>query len=290
MSGGPQAGRRGLVRMLAIAALVVPMGACSTIESLNPFGGEKYKTKILPEVPAQQIYDQGLARLQNKDYSGAAKKFSELEKQYPFSRWSRKGLLMTTFAHYEGGAYDDASASARRYVSLYPSTDETPYAMYLMGMSAYNQIPDITRDQAETQRALQIFQALIDKFPKSEYAKDARFKIQVTRDQLAGKEMSVGRFYLRRNNFAGAVNRFRAVLFKYQTTRHAEEALYRLVEAYLGLGVVHEAQTAAAVLGHNFPDGRWYKDAYGLLKGKGFAPKENRGSWISRAFRRVGLG
>ncbi len=282
--------RSGALRIAAAALLVLPAAGCSTFDSLNPFGGEKYETKLLPDVPAEDLYDQGLARLKKDDGEGAAKKFADLEKQYPYSQWSRKGLIMQTYSQYEAAKYDDAVASANRYIGLYPSTPEAAYATYLMGMSYYKQIPDISRDQGETEKALQVFTALVQRYPKSEYVDDAKYKIQVTRDQLAGKEMSVGRYYLARKNYTAAVNRFREVLGKYQTTRHAEEALYRLTEAYLRLGVAHEAQTAAAVLGHNFPDSQWYKDAYRLLAGGGLEPNEDRGSWISKAFQKVGLG
>jgi outer membrane protein assembly factor BamD len=156
-----------------------------------------------------------------------------------------------------------------------------------MAMSYYNQVPDVTRDQEQTERAVVALQELIDRYPKSEYVQDARHKIQVTRDQLAGKEMEVGRYYLQRRNYTAAINRFRDVVAKYQTTRHVEEALMRLAEAYMALGIVGEAQTAAAVLGHNFPDSQWYKDAFVLLQSGGLAPREDAGSWISRAFRGV---
>ena len=158
---------------------------------------------------------------------------------------------------------------------------------YLAGMSHYNLIPDISRDQERAEKSLRFFTDLVQKYPKSEYVEDARYKIQVTRDQLAGKEMSIGRYYLNRRNYTAAINRFRAVLQNYQTTRHSEEALYRLTEAYLGLGISDEAQTAAAVLGHNFPDGEWYKDAYALLKTGGLAPHENQDSWISKIYHTV---
>jgi len=274
-----------LARLCAVALLAAMAGGCSTFDSLNPFGGEKYEMKLLPDEPAEAIYDQGLARVARGDYDGAAKKFAELEKQFPFSQWSRKGLLMVAYSSYEGRKYDDAVVAGNRYVSLYPSTPETPYALYLIGMSMYNQIPDISRDQDRAEQTVKVFNDLVQKFPKSEYAEEAKFKLLVARDQLAGKEMSVGRYYLSRKNYTAAANRFREVLAKYQTTRHSEEALYRLTEAYLALGITHEAQTAAAVLGHNFPDSQWYKDAYGLLQTGGLQPNENRGSWISRVFR-----
>ena len=265
------------------------LGGCSTLDGLNPFAGEKYETKILPDVPADDVYDQGVARLDKKDTSGAAKKFSQLEKDYPYSDWARKGLLMETFAQYQGGSYDDAIASGSRYYSLYPNSSDAPYALYLQAMSYYNQVPDISRDQLQAGKALDLFNQVVTKYPNSEYANDSRYKIQVTRDQLAGKEMSVGRFYLARKNYVAAVNRFREVLAKYQTTRHTEEALMRLTETYLGLGISNEAQTAAAILGHNYPDSQWYKDAYALLKNDGLEPYEDQGSWLSKTFKKIGL-
>jgi outer membrane protein assembly factor BamD len=245
-------------------------------------GGEKYKTEIVPDIPAETLYNQGLAKLKSKDFEAAAKKFSELEKSYPSSEWSRKALLMTIHAQFEKPAYEDAVQSAQRYIGLYPNSPDTPYAYYIAGMSYYNQVPDAMRDQTSAERALQIFQELITKFPKSEYVADARYKMGVARDQLAAKEMQVGRFYLTRKNYPAAINRFHDVLGKYQTTRHTEEALYRPTEAYLAMGVTNEAQTAAAILGHNYPDSQWYKDAVALLKNDGLTPHEYTDSWLSR--------
>jgi outer membrane protein assembly factor BamD len=246
------------------------------------FSGEKYKTELVPDIPAEDLYNQGLARMNSHDYEGAAKKFSALEKQFPFSQWARKGLLMTTYAQYQKPSYDDAVQSAQRYISLYPTSPDTPYMYYLAAMSYYNQVPDVMRDQETAEKALAIFVQLVQKFPKSEYATDAKYKIQVSRDQLAAKEMNVGRFYLTRKNYPAAINRFHEVLGKYQMTRHTEEALYRLTEAYLAMGITNEAQTAAAILGHNFPDSQWYKDAHELLKGGGLEPHEYTDSWISK--------
>ena len=273
------------------AALIVAFGltasGCSTFDDFNPFGGEKYKSVIEPDVPASQVYDQGLTKLANGSPQEAAKKFTDLGKQYPQSDWARKGLIMSTFAQYQAADYDSAVQSANRYVKQYPKTPEAAYALYLAASSYYAQIPDVARDQDRAEKALVTFQQLIAQYPKSEYVDDAKYKIQVCADQLAGKEMSIGRFYLTRHNYVAAINRFRNVLGPYQTTRYSEEALYRLVEAYLGLGVTDEAQTAAAVLGHNFPDGQWYKDAYSLLQGQGLDPRENQDSWISKAFHAV---
>lgn len=278
----------GLIKLALAAALCSPMAACSTLEGFNPFGGEKYETKLLPEEPADQIYDQGLARLSKGDAEGAAKKFTDLDKQHPFTAASRKGMIMTTFAHYQGGNYDEAITSAQRYVNLYPTSPDAPYAMYLAAMSQYNQVPDISRDQERAEKALVMFNQLIEKYPKSEYIDDSKYKIQVMRDQLGGKEMSVGRYYLGKRNYHAAVNRFRDVVGRYQTTRHVEEALYRLTESYMALGITHEAQTAAAILGHNFPESPWYQDAYKLLANGGLSPNETQGSWLSRLFKRTG--
>ena len=278
---------------LAVAFLVIaPLAGCSTISQFdisdfNPFGAEKYKMKVEADVPPTTVYDQGLARLAKEDGSGAAKKFTDLSKNYPYSDWSKKGLLMTAYSQFKAGEYDNCEQSTEKFVKLYPDSQDAAYATYLGASAYYSQIPDISRDQERATKALDLFQKVIDKYPNSEYVSDSKYKIQVTKDQLAGKEMSVGRFYLTRRNYVAAINRFRNVLSQYQTTRHSEEALYRLTEAYLGLGVTNEAQTAAAVLGHNFPDGQWYKDAYALLKGGGLEPEEHQDSWISKIYHTV---
>lgn len=278
-----------LAPLAAIAAFGLALSGCSSFDSLNPFGAEKYETKILPDIPADDIYNEGVSRMQRGDTEGAVKRFGDIEKQHPFSQYSKKGLLLTAFAQYKGAKYDDAIASANRYYNLYPSSPDAPYVLYLAASSYYQQIPDISRDQEPAAKSLDLFRQLVDKYPKSEYVEDAKYKIQVTSDQLAGKEMSLGRYYLNRRQFTAAINRFRDVLGKYQRTRHTEEALMRLTEAYLGLGITNEAQTAAAVLGHNFPDSPWYKDAYARLQGGGLEPKEDQGSWISKISRSIGL-
>jgi len=269
------------------AACAATLSGCSTLQDFNPFAGEKYKMEVEPVVPASTAYDQGLAKLANGDPTEAAKKFTELGKKYPGSDWARKGLLMTTYAQYQSGEYDDAAGSALKYVKEYPKSPDAPYALYLEAQSHYAQILDISRDQDHAAKAMELYRQLVTTYPTSEYAADSRIKVQVTTDQLGGKEMSIGRFYLNRRNYTAAINRFRAVLTNYQTTRHAEEALYRLTEAYMGLGVTDEAETAAAILGHNFPDGEWYKNAYALLKSGGLSPQEHQGSWISKLYHMV---
>ncbi len=284
-------GTRPFTRLIAAAALTLPAAACSSsfdsLNSLNPmhlFSGEKYETKVVPDTAPEMLYDEGLAYLKGHDYDKATKKFQELEKEYSFSQWERKALLMTAFSQYQGGSFDDAIGTSQRYIGHYASAPDLDYMYYIEAMSYYNQIPDVSRDQDRAQKASVLFQQIVDKFPTSQYADDARYKLQVTRDQLAGQEMMIGRFYLKRRDYAAAINRFRDVLAKYQTTRHAEEALMRLTEAYLALGINNEAQTAAAVLGHNFPDSPWYKDAYAELQQGGLKPHEDPTSWISKVF------
>lgn len=286
--------RRRLTLLTGLVGLTLPIAACSSfgsLDSLNPmnlFGGEKYETKVIPDTPPEMLYDEGLAYVNSHDYDKAAKKFQELEKEYTFSQWERKALLMETFTQYQAGNYDDAIGSAQRYIGRYAQAPDLDYVYYLEGMSYYNQIPDVSRDQDRAQKASIVFQQILDKFPKSQYADDARYKLQVTRDQLAGQDMMVGRYYLTQHNYTGAINRFRDVLAKYQNTRHTEEALLRLEEAYLALGIISEAQTAAAVLGHNYPDSPWYKDAFAKLQQGGYHPQEDTNSWISKIFHSVG--
>jgi outer membrane protein assembly factor BamD len=267
----------GLRVALTAIALAVPLAGCA-----NLFGDDKLT--ILPDEPADKLYNEGLTLLNKREYADAAKKFEEVDRQHPYSEWARKSLLMSAFSYYEIAKHDETIQAARRYIALHPGSPDAAYAQYLLASSYYDQIPDVTRDQQRTEKAMQSLDEVVRKYPGTEYAESARRKIEVARDQLAGKEMLVGRYYLDRRNYAGAINRFKAVVTQYQMTRHVEEALMRLTECYMALGIVPEAQTAAAVLGHNFPDSPWYKDAYQLVQSGGSAPKEDKGSWISRAF------
>lgn len=282
--------------LVALATLAAPVAArADFLDSVNPmnwFGGsDKYEPKVLADPPANDLYKKGVNELQTQDYEKSAKTFGKLEKAYPYSAYQRKGLIMTTYSQYQNKSYDDAINTAKRYLTLYPNSPDSPYVTYLEGMAYYDQIADVNHDLGMATNALTVFQAIVDKYPSSEYAADARYKIAVARDQLAGQEMTVGRYYLNRGEYTAAINRFRTVLAKYQTTRQAEEALERLTEAYLALGLPQEAQTAAAVLGHNYPNSPWYKQAYGLLQNGGYQPNEDKGSWISKAFKGVpGVG
>lgn len=272
-------------RVMFAAVAVTSLAACSEgLDKFNPFADEKYKPEKVIDTPPEQLYNDGLARAANGNFAGAAKRFDEVIKIHPHSSYAKQALLMSAYANYEAGAYDDAIGSAKRYVTLYPSDKDAAYAQYLLAMSHYSMAPDVSRDQEQAEKAGQALHELVTRYPSSEYVKDSKWKIQVIRDQLAGKEMEVGRYYLNRRNYGAAINRFRVVISRYQNTRHVEEALERLVEAYMAMGITNEAQTAAAVLGHNFPDSQWYHDAHALLTKGGLAPREDKGSWISQAF------
>jgi outer membrane protein assembly factor BamD len=275
--------RRGSpTRALLVVLAAAVLSACAW------FGD---KDLPLSDDPADRLYNEGLFLLNNKhDFKAAAKKFEEVDRQHPYSEWARKSLIMSAYAYYEGKQFDEAITSAKRYVTLHPGSPDAAYAQYLIGSSYFEQIPDITRDQLGTEKALNSLDEVVRKFPNSEYAASAKRKIDIAKDQLAGKEMTIGRYYQEKRDYTGAINRFKVVVTQYQTTRHVEEALMRLTEVYMTLGIVDEAQTAAAVLGHNFPDSPWYKDAYRLVKSGGLEPHETESSWISKAFRKLGLG
>jgi outer membrane protein assembly factor BamD len=275
-----------LMRVVLLLPMLAFVGGCSTWSSW--FGD---KDEVLPDEPADKLYNEGVYILnEKKDPKAASKKFEEVDRQHPYSEWARKSLLMSAYTYYEAHNYEESISAAKRYISLHPGTPDAAYAMYLVGASYFDQIPDVSRDQGRTERAIAALEEVVRKFPTTEYATSARRKIEGARDQLAAKEMTIGRYYESQKNFIGAINRFKIVVTQYQTTRHVEEALMRLTECYMTLGIVPEAQTAAAVLGHNFPESVWYKDAYQMVKGQGFEPQENNGSWISRAFRKIGVG
>ncbi len=273
----------------SLILLALPLSGCGTGALWDKFFA-KDETAFADE-PADKLYNEGLYLMnQRKDNKAATKKFEEVDRQHPYSDWARKSLLMSAYASYQQGDYDSCIGAATRYVTLHPGSPDAAYAQYLIAASHYDQIPDISRDQGRTEKAMAALEEVIRKYPTSEYAVSAKAKLEGAKDQLAGKEMAIGKYNLDKRNFIGAINRYKTVVTQYQTTRHVEEALYRLTEAYMSIGIVAEAQTAAAVLGHNFPDSKWYKDAYNLVKGGGFEPSENQGSWMSRAFKKVGLG
>jgi outer membrane protein assembly factor BamD len=268
---------RARAALIALALFALAGGGCSLFHKDDDY---------VPEDPADRLYNQGLFLLNNKqDYESAAKKFDEVDRQNPYSDWARKALLMSAYSYYQAQKYDDCINAAKRYVTLHPGSPDAAYAQYLIGVSYYDQILDVEHDQARADKAVAALEEVVRKYPDTEYALNAKKKIDTARDQLAGKEMEIGRFYMKKRDFTGAINRFKVVVTHYQTTREVEEALERLTEAYIALGILDEAQTAAAVLGHNFPDSPWYKDAYKLVKSAGGEPAENKSSWMSRAFK-----
>ncbi|AEG04895.1 outer membrane protein assembly factor BamD [Sinorhizobium meliloti WSM1022] len=241
-------------------------------------------TKLTAETdPPDVLYNQGLANLNAGKTTEAARKFEAIDKQHPFSEYARKALVMNAFVAYRNGQYQDAINSTNRYLNLYPQSEDAAYAQYIQGLAYTKQIPSVTQDQRPAAKAIEAMQVVVDKYPDSEYVDDAQAKIRFARDQLAGKEMQVGRYYLERKEYLAAISRFRTVVERYPTTNQVEEALARLVEAYYAMGVTGEAQTAAAVLGHNYPDSQWYADSYKLLQSGGLEPRETGTSWIARA-------
>jgi len=240
-----------------LLALALFLGACESTS----------KDEDYIEGTVDELYNIGMDHLLEENYGRAAKYFDEVERQHPYSVWATRAQLMAGYAHYLDNKYIEAINTLERFIQLHPGNRDIAYAYYLRALSYYEQILEVTRDQSSATRALESMEELLRRFPNSKYARDVRRKIDLTRDHLAGKEMEVGRFYLKRGQYLAAINRFRRVIDEYQTTTHVPEALHRLVEAYMALGVVDEARKAAAVLGHNYPGSEWYIDSYELVEG-----------------------
>jgi outer membrane protein assembly factor BamD len=238
------------------------------------------------ERPVEQIYNNAVDLLQQEKYPLAAKEFDEVERQHPYSVWATKAQLMAAYANYQANKYDDAVVGLDRFIQLNPSNRDIAYAYYLKALSYYEQITDVQRDAKITELSLKSLEEVVTRFPDSTYARDARLKIDLTHDHLAGKEMEVGRFYLVRNQYLGALNRFKFVVDKYQTTSHVPEALHRMIECYLALGLKEEATRTAAVLGYNYPGSEWYVDSYSLVE-VGKLPPQDRPGFIRRAWSSV---
>ena len=258
--------------------------AASVVLALALLAGCATEEEVYVERSVEELYNEAMDSLLDDDFEAAAAGFAEVERQHPYSVWATRAQIMSAFVYYQGNLYDEAVAAAKRFVELHPGHRDAAYGYYLIAMSHYEQISDVDRDQSTTARALQALEEVTRRFPGSVYARDARLKIDLARDHLAGKEMTVGRYYLRRGNPVAAIGRFRMVIERYQTTSHTPEALHRLTEAYLALGVPNEAQTSAAVLGHNYPGSRWYQHSYALLVDADLEPEADEGSWISRVF------
>jgi outer membrane protein assembly factor BamD len=277
-----------VLRATLLGASLVLLAGCSI------FGGKDDETNNANKDAAnyrersvEQIYADGWRAINAGAWDLCAAQFNEVDRQHPYSVWARRAMLISAFCSYQANNYGAAIATSEQYISLHPGSPEVAYAFYLKAIALYEQIVDIGRDQSNTEGALVALQDVVQRFPDTEYARDATLKIDLTNDHLAGKEMAVGRYYLRQGDYIGAINRFRTVVDQYQTTPQIAEALERICVAYYSLGLDSEAQTAAAVLGRNYPGSGWYQDAYNILRGRNLKPVEDRRSWISQAFHKV---
>ncbi len=265
-----------LGRAIAVTLLLLGLVACSSDEE-----------PAYVERPVEDLYNTAMDQLLTAEYDEAARLFDEVERQHPYSVWASKAQLMAAYAHYQNNKYDEAINALDRFIQLHPGSRDAPYAYYLRAISYYEQISDVGRDQKMTQLALEGLDDVVRRFPESRYARDANLKVDLARDHLAGKHMDIGRFYQGQGEYLAAINRFRMVIQDYQTTTHVPEALHRLVESYIALGINDEAQATAAVLGHNFPGNVWYAESYVLLTGVDLRPEEAKGSWISRVWNSI---
>lgn len=270
--------RVGTTHFLAVAALGLSLTAAGCASTSDA-------TSALNPDPPSKMFAEADALLSKGKFDDAAKKFEDLDRDHPYAPEARRAMVLAAFAYYKGGKLPEAVASARRYTTLHPGTKEAALAHHIIAQSHFDEMRGPNRDQGETRKALAELKTLKTRYPNSPYAKDADNKIRITEDTLAAAEMEVGRYYLKKKQYVAAINRFKTVVAEYQTTAHVEESLMRLTEAYMALGITNEAQNAAAVLGHNFPDSRWYKDAYALLQSGGLAPREDGGSWIAKTWK-----
>ena len=270
-----------LIRLAAAVGMAAALAGCSL------FGddGDEFS---LENVPPGEIFRMGEAQLADGNATEAAQTFNEIERLYPFSQLAKRAIIMSAFASYSAGDLATARSTARRYLDLYPSDDDAAYAQHLIALTYYDNIVDVGRDQAKTEEALKELRKVVNRYPDSDFARDAELKIDLTLDHLAGKEMEVGRYYLKRGHYTAAINRFRVVVEKYQTTSQTPEALHRMVEANLALGLENEALASAAVLGKNYPGSDWYANSYELLTGRNLLPEgEDRDGFFDRVYRRV---
>lgn len=272
-------------RAMALVVMGGGLAACGGVR-------DREQVQFVDE-PVAALYNRGVDMIERRRYPAALRSFEEVERQHPYSSWARRSMLMEAFVHYQANQYDQSIEDAQRFVSLHPGNESAPYAYYLISICYFERIVDVGRDQGVTEQALQALNDVVRRYPESAYARDARLKIDMVYDQLAGKEMEVGRFYLTRDQHLASINRFRAVIENenFQRTSHVPEALHRLVEAYLSIGMTEEAQRMAAILGHNFPGNEWYQRSYALMTDNNVAPvaeeEAERRGWLGRTFGQV---
>ena len=264
-------------KMVGVSAVMLLAGCASSTDL----------SKALNPDPPEKMFADADALMGRGKFEDAAKKFEDIDRDHPYAPEARRALVMGAFANYKAGKIPEAIAEAERYGSLHSGTKEAALAQYIIASAHYDDIKGPNRDQGETKKALLAFKTMKTRYPDSQYNKDVDNKIRVCEDNLAAAEMEVGRYYMNKKQYSGAINRFKTVVVEYQTTAHVEEALMRLTEAYMALGIKPEAQNVAAVLGHNFPESKWYKDAYQLLASDGLAPREQEGSWLSKAWKNL---
>ncbi|WP_095589985.1 outer membrane protein assembly factor BamD [Actibacterium ureilyticum] len=270
-------------QLLGTALLVVALTGCG--------GGSRERP--LESFGPEEIYAQAEAELEGgrkRNAEDAAELFGEVERLYPYSEWAKRALIMQAYSYHRARDYENSRTSAQRYIDFYPADEDAAYAQYLLALSYYDQIDLVGRDQGLTFQALQALRTVIERYPDSEYTQSSILKFDLAFNHLAAKEMEIGRYYLKRGHYAAAINRFRVVVEDFQTTTHTAEALYRLIEGYLSLGLTDEAQTAGAILGHNFQSTDWYQDAFELLTGQGLAPEAKGTSWLRTVYRQMVKG
>ena len=277
------AARFGGDKWLAAAMLALVLSGC------GGGGGGIFSNESVPleTYTPQQIFERGEFELERSRPDDAAFYFAEIERLYPYSDLAKRALIMQAFSYHQDRDYESSRSAAQRFIDFYPDDDDAAYAQYLLALSYYDQIDDVGRDQGLTFQALQSLRRVIERYPDSEYAKSSVLKFDLAFDHLAGKEMEIGRYYLKRQHYTAAINRFRVVVEDFQTTTHTPEALHRLVESYLSLGLTDEAQSAGAILGYNFQATEWYEDSYALLTGQGLEMRVRGDNWLSRVYRQM---
>lgn len=273
-------GKARLVMIGMVAALAITAGCSGQ--------GGRNKEKPIESFSAEEIFKQAEFELEtSRKAKEATRLFGEVERLYPYSEWAKRALIMQAFSYHKDKDYENSRTTAQRFIDFYPADEDAAYAQYLLAISYYDQIDDVGRDQGLTFQALQALRTVIERYPESEYARSSILKFDLAFDHLAAKEMEIGRYYLKRGNFSASINRFRVVVEQFQTTSHTAEALHRLVEAYLSLGLDNEAQTAGAILGHNFKSTEWYEDSFQLLTGRGLEPKSRGNNWLAKVYRQM---
>ncbi len=272
---------RALAQCLIVAVALAAAGCSSTSDAA--------KKALNPDPPAK-MYADAERYLNSGSYSDAARKFEDLDRDHPYSPEARRAMVMAAYAYYKAAKYPEAQAAGKRYTTMHPGTKDAALAHHIVASANFDEIKDPQRDQTSTRKAVQELKLLVQRYPDSPYSKQAINRIRIAEDILAASEMNVGRYYLNRQNYAGAINRFKVVVAEYQTTVHVEEALYRICEANMTLGILPEAQASAAVLGHNFPNSEWYKRSYALLKSGGVSPQMGGDSWFTKTLKSLTPG